>query len=401
MRLTKQKALPRGAGVLLPISALPSPYGIGTLGKAAENFIDFLQEAGQRYWSILPIGPTGFGDSPYQSFSAFAGNPYFIDLDSLCQEGLLYPNEMTAIDWGEDPTLVDYGKLFQSRLALLKKAFSRARHRAEGAYFSFCTQKQDWLDDYAVFMTLKERFGYQSFSAWPTALRQHKADALQELRPELEESIAFWKYLQFLFFKQWQHLRAYAEEKGIVLMGDLPIYVAPDSADLWASPGLFQLDQAGHPTAVAGVPPDRFAKTGQRWGNPLYNWTAMEQDDFAWWKRRIQAAAGFYEILRIDHFIGLSRYYAIPADSQTAERGEWREGPGKRLFTALEEAKGTLCLVAEDLGVMTEEGQSLLANTGLPGMKVLEFAFDSGAENAHLPFHYPHNCVVYGGTHAN
>lgn len=391
--------LKRGAGILLPISSLPSPYGIGTLGKDAREFIDRLHRAGQTYWQVLPVGPTSYGDSPYQSFSAFAGNPYFIDLDTLARDGLLTARELAAIPAGR-PDRVDYGWLFETRFPLLRRAFGRFADR-NGAFAAYCDAQRDWLDDYAFYMALKERFGHREWLQWDEDIRLRRPDAVDAWRRELAENIRFWQFCQFLFDGQWAALKTYANRAGIAIIGDIPIYAALDSADVWAAPGQFQLDETGRPTHVAGVPPDAFSATGQRWGNPLYDWAAMERDGFAWWRRRVARCARLYDVIRIDHFIGIARYYAIPAASETALMGEWREGPGKRLTDAIDQAAGDARILAEDLGVLHESVRRLLQATGYPGMKVLLFAFDSGAGNTHLPHWFDHNAAVYGGTHDN
>ncbi len=401
MALQKQPPLERGAGVLLPVFSLPSPYGIGSFGREARRFVDFLAQAGQRYWQVLPLGPTSFGDSPYQSFSAFAGNPYFIDLEQLIQEGLLQKEEAEEISWGEQPNQVDYQALFSNRFRLLRKAHGRSRHPCSRDYRAFCRQNHPWLADYALYMALKERHDYQEWLLWEEPLRCREPAALKAAREELQEEIDFYKFCQYYFFRQWRALKAYANQQGISIIGDIPIYVALDSADVWAHPELFQLDENRRPTAVAGVPPDAFSATGQLWGNPLYRWDRMEEDGFAWWRARIAASAGLYDLLRIDHFIGVCRYYAIPAQAKTAQEGRWLPGPGKKLTGAIREAAGGCRIIAEDLGVVTPAVRRLLEQSGFPGMRVLSFAFDGDASNDHLPHHYVPNLVVYGGTHDN
>lgn len=395
-------SLSRGAGILLPISSLPSPYGIGTLGAEAFSFVDFLRKSGQSYWQVLPVGPTSYGDSPYQSFSAFAGNPYFIDLELLRKEGLLTARELSQLPV-IPPERVDYAALFSSRFELLNRAWRRFRSgETSGKFLSFCRRHADWLEDYALFMALKEHFGYQEWLLWDEDVRMRKEDALERFCVLLADRIDFWKFCQYAFFRQWIALRQYANQSGISLIGDIPIYTALDSADVWANRELFQLDETGQPTAVAGVPPDAFAETGQRWGNPLYDWERMERDGFDWWRRRIAACAALYDVIRIDHFIGIVRYYAISADSDTAVQGEWREGPGERLTDVIEKAAGEAHILAEDLGVLHPSVRSLLRETGYPGMKVLLFGFDGQPTNEHLPHNFrTHNMAVYGGTHDN
>lgn len=396
-----EKRLPRGAGILLPISSLPSPYGIGTLGDAAFSFVDFLKKGGQRYWQVLPVGPTGYGNSPYQSFSSFAGNPYFIDLDRLRDEALLTARELRPL-MQPFTDQVDYSALFPARIELLGQAWKRFRANETPAFAAFCSRHADWLEDYALFMALKEHFGWQEWLLWDEDIRLREPQALRRFEKLLADRIGFWKFCQYQFFRQWIALRQYANQSGISLIGDLPIYAALDSADVWANRRLFQLDEEGRPTAVAGVPPDAFSATGQRWGNPLYDWTCMEQDGFSWWRHRAVASAGLYDVIRIDHFIGISRYYAIPADSDTAAKGEWREGPGKKLTDAIGRAAPGAHILAEDLGVLHPSVRSLLRETGYPGMRVLLFGFDGQPQNEHLPHNFQsQNLVVYGGTHDN
>lgn len=397
----KTKQLPRGAGVLLPVSSLPSDYGIGTFGAEAFRFIDFLKEAGQKYWQVLPVGPTSFGDSPYQSFSAFAGNPYFIDLDILIAEGLLTAGEVTGYDWGERYDDVDYAKLFYSRFEILHTAFLKSKHNGMQEYRAFCKQNEYWLDDYSLYMALKFEFDNQSWQSWPKALRLHEPDAVEGYSRKLKNETEFWKFCQFKFFEQWARVKEYANKNGIKIIGDIPIYTALDSADVWTHSMLFQLDEERRPVLVSGVPPDAFSKDGQLWGNPLYDWDMMEQDGFDWWKKRMAYSTKIYDVIRIDHFIGVVRYYAIPAESTTAVNGSWQAGPGQKLTNAIDSAIGSAQVIAEDLGVVVPEVRKLLRQTGYPGMKVLQFAFDSNAKNEFLPHNYTQNIVVYGGTHDN
>ena len=387
----------------MAVTSLPSPWGVGTLGAAGRDFVDFLSRAGQSCWQVLPVGPTGYGDSPYQSFSAFAGNPYLIDLDDLAAEGLLRPEEYQGLNWGDDPARVDYEKLYQNRFPVLRRAVERLRARQEADLAAFCAREEDWLEDYALFMALKGRFGGKSWSKWPQALRRREPGALESAAAELEGETWFWKGVQFLFFTQWARLREYARERGISIIGDIPIYVAEDSADLWSHPEQFQMDQNLRPTAVAGCPPDAFSADGQRWGNPLFDWERMRADGYQWWVRRVEHQFRLFDVLRIDHFRGFESYYAIPPRARTARRGEWRKGPGMDLFRALEGALGKREIIAEDLGFLTPAVYRLLADTGYPGMKVLQFAFD-GRENSgrvYQPHNYPKNCVAYVGTHDN
>lgn len=394
--------LKRGAGVLLPVFSLPSPYGIGTFGAAAREFIDCLKAARQSYWQVLPLGPTSYGDSPYQSFSAFAGNPYFIDLDTLREEGLLLQEEIDACGWGGNPEEIRYDLLYETRFALLKKAFARSRHQESAAYRDFVEENKDWLSDYSLYMALKKHFGDRAWTEWDGDVRFRRPAAMEAARARFAQEMEYWSFLQFHFFKQWEALRAYAAEREISIVGDIPIYVALDSADVWSHPELFQLDQETlTPTRVAGVPPDAFSDDGQLWGNPLYDWERMEAEDFAWWKRRMEASAKLYDVLRIDHFIGVVQYYSIPYGVETAKEGRWEKGPGKKLTDALDASAGKTRIIAEDLGIYVPEVKELLAKTGYPGMKIIEFAFSGDRFNEHLPHCYEPNSVVYGGTHDN
>ncbi len=389
----------RTAGILLALSSLPSSHGIGTLGAAAYDFIDFLAAAGQSHWQILPPGPTGYGDSPYQSFSAFAGNPYYIDLDLLAEAGLLTAEEIAALPPGRDGR-TDYAELFSTRFAVLEKAFRR-QDVSSPAYRAFCLTNAFWLDDYALYMAIKEAHGQKGLAEWPEALRRRDGAALRRAAAEYAPRPELLRCLQFFFYRQWDELHQYARARGVNLIGDIPIYVADDSADLWANPGLFQLDTTGRPAAVAGVPPDAFSATGQLWGNPLYDWPAHKAGHYAWWLSRLRHAARLFDVTRIDHFRGFQDYYAIPAGDETAENGVWRKGPGKDFIRALHRALPQMRIIAEDLGYLTPEVRELLQYSGYPGMKVLQFAFDSREESDYLPHNYPKNTVVYTGTHDN
>lgn len=392
----------RSAGVLLPVTALPGGYGIGTLGAAARQFLDFLQAGGQRVWQMLPLGPTGFGDSPYQCFSSFAGNPYLIDLDDLCRDGLLKREEYAPLDWGRDPGRVDYGLLYRQRFAVLAPATRRARERFPQEYAAYCKAQAAWLPDYALFMALKDYQNGVSWDRWPEPLRRRAPDALRRARGLLAPQIAFWQGVQFLFARQWSALRREAADRSIRLIGDLPIYTAYDSADVWAAPDLFQLGSDLRPTAVAGCPPDAFSPTGQLWGNPLYDWPRMARDHYAWWQRRLAHQFAWFDEVRLDHFRGFSAYYAIPAGDRDATGGTWQPGPGLAFFDAMRRALGPLPLIAEDLGLLTPDVYDLLEATGFPGMKILQFAFDDEAfQSDYLPHRYDRRCVVYTGTHDN
>ena len=391
----------RSSGVLLHISSLPSPYGIGTMGREAYRFADRLKAAGQSWWQVLPLGPTSYGDSPYQSFSTFAGNPYFIDLDLLAEEGLVTAAELAAEDWGGDPRRVDYGALYVSRFRVLRRCYERGWAKSREAVEAFRREKP-WLADYALFMALKARFGMKSWSQWPEEdVRLRRKEALDRWRRVLQEEIAFYEYLQYLFFRQWRALKDYVNGLGIRIIGDLPIYVAMDSADVWAEPEFFQLDSDNRPVEVAGVPPDYFSADGQLWGNPLYDYDRMRRDGFGWWIRRVEGASQLCDAVRIDHFRGLESYWAVPYGDKTARRGRWRKGPGMDLVGVLQGWFPQLSFIAEDLGFLTPEVRQLLADSGLPGMKVLQFAFDPREPSDYLPHTYGRNCVCYTGTHDN
>jgi len=392
----------RRSGILLPLSALPSPYGIGSLGKAAFAFVDFLEAAGQTWWQMLPVGPTSIGDSPYQSPSTYAGNPYFIDLDLLVRDGLLTQAEIDAIPWGDDPGRVDYGLLYENRLPLLEKALRRGWDRDREQVAAFTAENETWLPDYALFMALKRRFDMASWVNWPDrGARLRDPETLDRYRRELAGEIRFFTYLQYLFFRQWEALRTYARSKGVRILGDLPIYMAMDSADVWAHPDCFQLGPDGIPREVAGVPPDAFAAQGQLWGNPLYDYEAMAQTGYEWWLRRIGGAETLYDAIRIDHFRGFESYWAVPYGETTARKGRWVKGPGMALVGKLKSRFPRIQFIAEDLGYPSQAVRGLLDESGFPGMKVLQFAFDSRDAGDYLPHSYTSNCVCYTGTHDN
>lgn len=401
MIIKKQKPFQRGAGALLAVSSLPSPYGIGTFGKAAYDFIDFLERSGQRYWQVLPLGPTSYGDSPYQSFSAFAGNPYFIDLDILIDEGLLKKEEVKGILWGEDETNVDYAALYEHRYTILRSAYRRSDLKNNLKYQSFLNEQKDWLHGYAFFMALKDYYEGKSWIEWPEEVRMRKAKVLGILQKELDEEIDFWCFLQYLFFSQWGKVRAYAAKKNIKIIGDMPIYVALDSADVWLHEELFQLDEELMPLRVAGVPPDMFSATGQLWGNPLYDWDRLEAEDFGWWRKRMKLAGSLYDIVRIDHFVGIAHYFSIPSEDKTADKGIWIDGPGEKLIAAFADTMKGQQIIAEDLGKVTDQVIELQQKGGYPGMKLYQMGFDSDGHNPHLPGFYNRDTIVYGGTHDN
>jgi len=385
------------------LSSLPSPYGIGSMGKPARDFIDFLAKAGQTYWQLLPICPTSYGDSPYQSFSTYAGNPYFIDLEELEKDGLLSRAEFEDVDWECAEDDVNYGALHEKRYPILRVAVKRFLEHPTAEYESYIKENAFWLNDYALFMTLKNAHGGACWLDWEAKLRDRKPEAIAEAKEKYQEDIAFWSVLQYFFFHQWKKLRAYANEKGIRIIGDLPIYVALDAVDVWAYPEMFQLDEEKRPTEVAGCPPDGFSADGQLWGNPLYDWTYMEEDGYSWWIRRIHYLCHVYDYLRIDHFRGFDTYYAIPFGDENAKRGVWKQGPGMKLFRAVENAIGKQPIIAEDLGYLTDSVRQLLSESGFPGMKILEFAFDRRDSSSleYLPYKYVENCVAYTGTHDN
>lgn len=393
----------RSSGIIMPIFSLPSPYGIGTLGQAAYDFADFLHAAGQKYWQLLPLGPTSYGDSPYQSFSTYAGNPYFIDLDLLAADGLLTEAEIKACAWGSNPRYVDYGKIYESRWKMLRLAKRRGWERDKEKVQSFVEANRHWLPDYALFMACKSHFAMKPWTEWEDEeIRLRRSEAvLEKYRTALREDVEFYTYVQYLFYQQWEKLKTYIHAQGIKIIGDLPIYVAMDSADVWAEPENFQLDEQNMPTEVAGVPPDYFSEDGQLWGNPLYRWDRMEQDGFGWWIRRIDGAGKLFDVIRIDHFRGLESYWAVPYGEKTAKVGRWVKGPGMKLVGTLTSWFSNLEFIAEDLGFLTPAVEELLRASGLPGMKVLAFAFDAGEPSDYLPHTYSPNCVCYTGTHDN
>ena len=401
----------RESGILMPVSSLPGPYGIGCFGKAAFQFVDFLSAAGQTIWQLLPLSPTGYGDSPYQSCSAFAGNPYFVDLEALEKEGLLTAADLKAESWGKDPLEVDYGTLYVSRFAVLRKAYAAWRSQCAGLhgcsyyypddYYAFTLANEDWLEDYALYMALKVANKMKNWVEWDAPYRRRDKAVLAAFAAANEEEIGFWKFVQYKFSVQWQAVKTYANEKGVQILGDIPIYVSADSVDAWVGGKLFELDADGRFARVAGCPPDYFSADGQLWGNPLYDWAYHKKTGYAWWIQRVRHALGIYDLLRIDHFRGFDEYFSIPYGSETAAPGHWEKGPGIELFRAVEQALGKREIIAEDLGYMSDTVRQLVRDSGFPGMKVLEFAFDESEDSAYLPHKYPANCVVYTGTHDN
>ena len=393
----------RQSGVLMHISSLPGKYGIGSFGQSAYDFVDFLVRTKQRYWQILPLGTTSYGDSPYQSFSAFAGNTYFIDFDILIEEGLLNEADVKGADFGDDPRKVDYAKIFDARRPIMEKAVARFLKAEDlSDYESFVEQNAAWLEVFAEYMAIKEHFDNLAWTEWPDeAIRRREAASLASYREKLADKLTYHRVTQYLFFKQWLRLKAYANEHHIEIVGDMPIYVAADSADVWAQPHFFKTDAVGKPTCVAGCPPDEFSETGQLWGNPIYDWEAMDKDGYAWWIERLRESFKIYDIVRIDHFRGFESYWEVPADSDTSATGKWVKGPDYKLFAAVKEALGDLNIIAEDLGFMTDEVIELRERTGFPGMKILQFAFNPDDESIDSPHLAPNNSVMYTGTHDN
>ncbi len=390
----------RRSGILLPISSLPNPYGIGTFGKEAYEFVDFLKKANQKLWQILPLGPTSYGDSPYQTFSAFAGNPYFIDLDHLAEIGLLKRNEYEHMKKAVSDK-VDYEYIYYNRFEMLRKAHKRFLEKIPADYQAFCQDNEEWLDDYALYMSIKNSFGGISWSEWPKEYKHRDEKTLALFKDMHQNDIAFWQFLQYEFFQEWFALKKYANDFGIQIVGDIPIYVAQDSSDVWSNPSDWQLDDDLLPTRVAGCPPDYFAKTGQLWGNPLYRYDKMEKEGFPWWIRRVQESFKIYDVVRIDHFRGFESYYSIKYGDPTAEFGVWVKGPSMKLFNAINKALGNVQIIAEDLGFLTEEVYELLRDAGYPGMKILQFGFDPYGDSEYMPHNYNKNSVVYPGTHDN
>lgn len=394
----------RASGILLPVFSLPSKHGIGCFSKEAYQWVDFLQKAGQRYWQILPLGPTSYGDSPYQSFSTYAGNPYFIDLEMLVKQKLLTRKEVSGCDLGDDPQDIDYGKQYKNRMPLLKKAYRRSLKAEDADFAAFRKENDWWLEDYSLFMAVKDIFEGTSWDQWAEDIRCRWDNAMYYYRQNYAEEIGFYAWLQYLFFREWKALKSYANEKGVEIIGDIPIYVAYDSADVWAHPELFQLNGERKPSAVAGCPPDGFSADGQLWGNPLYRWESHKNTGYDWWVKRIERCFTLYDVVRIDHFRGFDEYYSIPAGDKTAVNGHWEKGPGIELFHVIKKRLGERNIIAEDLGYMTDSVRKLVKDSGYPNMKVLEFAFDpqdSSGKNDYLPHNYEPNCVAYTGTHDN
>lgn len=390
----------RASGILLPVSALPGPYGIGNLGKAAFEFIDFLAECGQSFWQILPLGPTSMGDSPYQSFSTFAGNPYFIDLDVLLDIGLLTEEDIHCPRLTQDEETIDYGMIYESRIDILRKAFARATDELKHLGRDFVSN-EPWLVDYALFMSLKGHFDGKAWYEWDEPYKFRNTEALLQFRREHMDEFAFWCFVQFLFFMQWEEIKEYAHSKGIRIIGDIPLYVAEDSVDVWANPERFQLDEQLRPKVVAGYPPDAFSATGQLWGNPIYRWDFMKKNEYIWWQNRLSHQQRLYDVIRLDHFIGFDRYWAIPYGDKDAVRGSWKDGPGYDFFKVIQNRNRSLQLIAEDLGNVTESVKQMRIKSGLPSMRVMQFGFDPKSDSENLPHHFTEEIIAYTGTHDN
>ncbi len=393
----------RGSGIILPVFSLPGKYGIGDFSKCAAGFADWLSESGQTYWQMLPLGPTGYGDSPYQPFSSFAGNPYFISPEILAEKGLIDQRELKEAERPEDGH-IDYGDLYQTRYPLLKKAFARTADdglERDDGFSAFREENADWLDDYCLYRALKDDNGGRGWLEWDEPLRKRDPDALGAFRESHAREILFYAFLEYEFDQEWRQCRQYVNEKGIRIIGDLPIYISMDSADAWADPALFSFDREIRPALVAGCPPDGFMPDGQLWGNPVYQWERHEEDGFAWWRRRLKKSLERFDILRLDHFRGFESFYAIPAGEDTAAGGHWEKGPGMKFFNAVRDLTGEDRIIAEDLGYLTPEVEELLEKSGFPGMKVLQFAFDNSRRSCYLPCYYGNHCVAYTGTHDN
>ena len=395
----------RSSGILFHPTSLPGKYGIGTLGKEAYAFIDFLKKSRQKLWQIFPLGPTGYGDSPYQSFSSFAGNPYLIDFDLLIEAHLLSEEDLRDVFFGDNEEYIDYGAIYNQKYPLLRKAYENFKSsdnlEMRENFEHFKRENASWLNDYSLYISLKNHFNGLPWNEWAHDIKNREHGAMEHYKNELADDIEYHNFIQFLFFKQWGDVKRYANENGIKIIGDIPIFVAADSSDAWANPEIFLFDEERKPVKVAGVPPDYFSATGQLWGNPLYNWQKLKETNYSWWVERVRANLSTCDIIRIDHFRGFEAYWAVPYGDDTAINGQWEPGPGIDLFIAIKSQLGELPIIAEDLGLMTQGVIDLREATGFPGMKILGFAFDSGEENDYLPHTYTKNCVVYTGTHDN
>lgn len=387
----------RGSGIIMHITSLPNKYGIGSFGEEAFKFVDFLKNAGQKYWQVLPLGPTGYGDSPYQCFSAFAGNPYFIGLDLLVKDGLLRLEDIENIDLGQEKERVDYYKIFKNKMEILKKAYKNNKESLE----EFKVENKNWIEDYGLFMALKNKFDLRAWYDWDKDIRFREKEAMDKYKKELEDEIGYWIFLQYVFHKQWSSLKEYANSNDIKIIGDIPIYVAGDSCDVWANHKMFLLDEDRVPFRVAGCPPDYFSETGQLWGNPLYDWEYLDKNNYTWWIDRIKTSLKLYDLVRIDHFRGFKAFWSIPYGDETAINGKWVKGPGVKLFNKVKDELGEVNIIAEDLGLLTQEVIDFLKETGFPGMKVLQFAFSRDYESQYVPHNHIKNCIVYTGTHDN
>ena len=395
----------RGAGILMHIASLPGEYGIGTLGKEAFKFAEFLETAGLKYWQILPLGHTSYGDSPYQCFSAFAGNPYFIDYDILREEGILREEDYKNENYGDNLEKIDYGTIFESKNKVLKRAYNNFKKgnlkELAQKVEKFKEENSFWLEDYALYMSLKNHFNLVSWQEWPDDIKKREPEAIKKYKESLKDEIEFWSFVQYLFFEQWNALKDYTNSLGIEIIGDIPIYVAEDSVDAWSAPENFKMNlKEMKPLFVAGCPPDMFSETGQLWGNPIYDWDAMKKNNYKWWISRIKESLKLYDIVRIDHFRGFEAYWQIPYGEPTAVNGKWVKGPGMSLFNAVKKELGEINVIAEDLGFLTDEVKEFLKETGYPGMKILEFGF-GGGDSEYLPHNYIKNCIAYTGTHDN
>ena len=392
----------RGSGIIMHIASLPGKYGIGTFGEEAYKFADFLKKAGQKYWQILPLGQTSYGDSPYQSFSAFAGNPYFIDFDMLEKDDLLKKEDYYDINFGLNQEYIDYGLVFTEKMKILRIAYSNFKKKKSEDFNVFKEQEASWLEDYALFMAIKGKFELKSFQTWDDDIRLGKEEVISNYKEQLSDEINYWSFLQYEFFKQWDKLKNYINRLGIKVIGDIPIYVAEDSADLWSNPKVFLLEEKTlRPLKVSGCPPDAFSETGQLWGNPIYDWNYLEETGYSWWINRIKQSLKLYDVIRIDHFRGFEAYWTIHYGEKTAMNGKWVKGPKMKLFDAIKKELGEVNIIAEDLGLLTEETINFRKKTGFPGMKVLAFAFSGESDNPYLPHNYEKNCVAYTGTHDN
>lgn len=391
----------RKNGIILPIFSLPSNYGIGTFGKEAYRFVDFLEKAQIDLWQILPVGPTSYGDSPYQSFSTFAGNPYFIDLELLAEKGLLEKKEIEKYNFGKFENDIDYGEMYKNRYKVLKVAYKNINKTLRRKINLFKEKNKSWLYDYSLFMSIKDYKGGASWQEWEKDIRFRKPKAISKYSNLLKDEIDFYSFLQYMFYHQWTSLKKYANDKGIKIIGDIPIYVAEDSSDIWSNPNLFVLDENLIPKKVSGCPPDAFSETGQLWGNPIYNWEELKKQGYRWWIERIKSSFNIFDVIRIDHFRGFESYWSIPYEDDTAINGQWEKGPGIELFDAINKELGEIDIIAEDLGFITQEVREMLDYCGYPGMKVLQFAFDPEGDSEYLPHNYDKNVVVYTGTHDN